>query len=378
MNILEQIKEAGVCGCGGAGFPTHIKFDTQAEYLIVNGVECEPLLKTDRHVMKTHADEVIYAITKMGEHLHAQKLVLALKKEYAEEIEALKNALDNSKFMIELFLLESFYPAGDEHVLIYEVTGRTIPQGGLPKDVGVVVSNVSTMKAIFDALQGKAFTGRYLTVTGNVKKSTVTYAEIGMPLKELISAAEPIDQQYSVIIGGPMMGNILQKEEIENMVVEKTTSGLIIIDDKSKMIMHKQRSVGSMIRMAKSACIQCSNCTELCPRYLLGHNIRPHKIMRIMAYNTEIEEILGHVDVKNSLNCSECGVCEWYACPMGLQPRRINQLLKRILKQQGESLEKLNVPPAAIEERKYRKVPTKRLSARLELGNINGKVGGQL
>ena len=152
MNILDQIFECGIVGCGGAGFPTHVKLNTQVEYFIVNAAECEPLLRTDRYTMKHRAGDIIDAVEAIGDHLKAAKKVIALKGHYHEEIACLEEAIAAKNSDVELFFLENFYPAGDEQIMVYEVTGRVIPPAGIPSAVNAVVSNVGTVAAISDAM----------------------------------------------------------------------------------------------------------------------------------------------------------------------------------------------------------------------------------
>ena len=155
MELLEQIVRAGVVGLGGAGFPTGKKLDCRVEWLIVNGAECEPLLRTDRYLMRHNAGRVVRAAGAVARMVGAKHCVIALKRAYTEEWKALEAALvGGGTVPIELFPLDSFYPAGDEQVLVYEVTERVVPPAGIPLDVGAVVSNLATMNAISDAMDG--------------------------------------------------------------------------------------------------------------------------------------------------------------------------------------------------------------------------------
>ena len=157
MDLLNCIKEAGIVGCGGAGFPTHVKYaGGPVEYLIINGAECEPLLRTDRYIMKHLGDRVVSAVEAVGELLGAKECRIALKKTYTEEIKALEKVLKDRASKVTLAKMDSFYPAGDEQTMVYEVTGRVVPPAGIPLDVGCVVSDVATMLGLCDAMEGKA------------------------------------------------------------------------------------------------------------------------------------------------------------------------------------------------------------------------------
>ena len=154
MSFLKKVWAAGIVGCGGAGFPTHIKWNTKAAgILIVNAVECEPLLCTDRYLMRHFAADIVTGCGYVAEQLGVTETVIAIKKEYREEILTLEAAIAATGRKIQLKKLMAFYPAGDEQVIVREVTGRTVPYGGIPLDVGAVVSTVATMLAAAQAVK---------------------------------------------------------------------------------------------------------------------------------------------------------------------------------------------------------------------------------
>ena len=133
MGLLDQIKEAGIIGCGGAGFPTHAKLGAEVEYLLVNAAECEPLLRTDRYLMKHRAADLISALEAVGEMTKAKFIFIGLKETYKEEIASLQKAIDSKKSKVKLFPLKNYYPAGDEQALVCDITGRTVPPAGIPE-----------------------------------------------------------------------------------------------------------------------------------------------------------------------------------------------------------------------------------------------------
>ena len=151
MGILEQIEAAGIVGCGGAGFPTHKKLTSNAEILIINGAECEPLLRTDRYLMCHKAPQLVKTILAIKQELGIKRCVIAVKHHYQEEIQALSQAIRLAGAQIEIHELESFYPAGDEQTIVYEVTRQVVPPAGIPMAVGAVVQNVATIYAISEA-----------------------------------------------------------------------------------------------------------------------------------------------------------------------------------------------------------------------------------
>ncbi|WP_418750963.1 4Fe-4S dicluster domain-containing protein [Frisingicoccus sp.] len=367
MDLLNCIKEAGIVGCGGAGFPTHVKYaGGPVEYLIINGAECEPLLRTDRYIMKHLGDRVVSAVEAVGEMLGAKECRIALKKTYTEEIKALEKVLKERGSKVKLAKMDSFYPAGDEQTMVYEVTGRIVPPAGIPLDVGCVVSNVATMLGISDAMEGKSFTKKYLTVTGEVNQPTVLHVPVGTSFDTCIALAGGTRKsRYFVVSGGPMMGARMTMEEAKTAVVTKTTSGILILPGDGSIAQKTQISLQHMLNRARSACIQCSYCTQMCPRHLIGHPLQPHKIMRKLAMSGDVTKILNDKDVRNAAICCECGICEEYACPMGLQPKRVNQVLKGALREAGIRYSRETDVYKVDPNREGRKIPAGRVAARV-------------
>ncbi len=368
MNLTETIFNAGIVGCGGAGFPTHVKYNAKVEHFIVNAAECEPLLRTDRYIMCNKAREIISACEVIRDHLGAQDCTIALKSAYKEEIASLEVAILALGSKVKLHTMNSFYPAGDEQVIVCEVTGKVVPPSGIPLDVGCVVSNVATVCAINDALNNIPFTHKYLTVTGEVGEPTVLHVPLGTSFLECLEAAGGTNlDEYFVICGGPMMGKPMTMEEAAKAVVTKTTSGYIILPPDGRLPSLHKTPVEHTLNRAKSACIQCSFCTQLCPRHMLGHPIEPNKIMRKLSCGS-IEDMLDDPTVVNALLCCECGVCELYACPMQLQPRKVNSLVKRALAQKGVKYQKTGETYTPDINREYRKIPSKRAACRAGAG----------
>lgn len=366
MQILEKIREAGVVGCGGAGFPTHIKLKTDGTYFLINGAECEPLLRTDRTIMTRFAPQLIEAIDAIGRERAFPHCVIALKETYREEIAALEAAIREAGSSVRLHTMKSFYPAGDEQSLVYEVTGRVVPPGALPSAVGCVVDNAATVLAVYDAMQGRPMTHKFLTVTGAVRRPTVLRVPIGTSFARCIElAGGAAEKEFHCVSGGPMMG---RSADVTADVVTKTTSGILILPAEGYHARHDRLTPDVMLRRAASACIQCQSCTELCPRNLLGHPIAPHKIMRKLAMDRDISALLNDPDIQHAQFCCECGICETVACPMGLQPRTINRLVKAELGKAQIRAVGGEGPFTPSPERDVRKIPTAKAAARLGLG----------
>ncbi len=364
-------------GEGGAGFPTHVKYDARVETVIANGCECEPLLFTDQHVMRRHAAEIVSALTTVRAAMGAGRAIIAIKHKYTEAAGRLEAAIADTG--IELARLENFYPAGDEHILVHELLGRTIPPLGLPKDVGAMVSNVGTLYAVSRALKGYPVTQRVVTVTGEVARPRILTVPVGTAAAECIAACGgPVVPDPVYVLGGPMMGRFVDDPlEMRRTVITKTGGGLIVLPRGHYLHRMATLSVREMQKQAAAACIQCRYCTDLCPRHNIGHGFETHRVMR--AFGGGVDTAMG---VLQASMCSECGVCELFACPMRLSPRRINAMFKAKFKEQGLKFEG---PREVVETQSilnaFRKVPTARLAIKLDLlayMDIHPEDGGEL
>jgi len=360
--IVRQIKDAGVVGAGGAGFPTHIKVNASADHVIVNGAECEPLLRVDQQLMAAMADRLVKGIEAAMKATGAHLGTIALKGKYHDAIEALEKAIAGKP--IKLFILGDFYPAGDEHVTVYEVVGKIIPEGGIPLKVGCVVNNVETLINVADALEGCPVTDTYLTITGEVPKPITVKLPIGTPIAEALALAGQTNMGGKLLVeGGPMMGKVV---EDFSQPITKTTKGLIVLAEDHPMIQKRNMSMAHIIKQAKAACIQCMRCTDMCPRHMLGHRLSPHRIMRGLNYFEGDQDVM-----KMALSCTECGACE-YACNMMLlSPRRVNGLLKQEFGKKGIKPTPPSKPEAAVPSREFMKIPVKRLVSSLGLATYN-------
>jgi Na+-translocating ferredoxin:NAD+ oxidoreductase RnfC subunit len=359
--FLETVKSAGIVGEGGAGFPSHVKYAAEADTVIANGCECEPLLHTDHHIMANHAESVIKALTTLGKVAGATRTVLGLKSKHTDLIPSLRQITEACG--VELFLLEDFYPAGDEQILVREVTGRSVPPLGIPLNVGAVVANVGTLADVDAALEGKSYTHKFLTITGEVQNPVVVRAPLGIALSKCLeSAGGALPPDPVFIIGGPMMGRVVEgMESLAREKATKTTGGLIVLPAGHPLHKNATLPVALMRKRASSACIQCRACSDLCPRRLIGHPFETHKIMRAFAAGQECSE-LG----TSAVICCECGACEQYACPMGMSPRRVNQAVKASLRQNSITYNgtKELLPDNSL-WREFRRIPVARLAARL-------------
>lgn len=367
MDLIQAVKDCGIVGAGGAGFPTYAKLSAKAEVFIINAAECEPLIETDKYLMRNFSNEILEAAEIVAEHLGAKHKVIALKHKYQREIQELQKAIKEVNSSFVLVEMDSFYPAGDEQVLVQLITGRSVPERGLPLDVGAVVSNVGTMLNVFYALEEKPVISKYFSVVGEVEYPLMLNVPIGTSLQECIIQAVPKLKEHDIVVGGPMMGKVYRGNQIGDLTVTKTTGNIIVLPQNHYLVTRAELPLSSIIAQTKSACVQCKMCTDMCPRYLIGHKIRPHKVMRSIYREKEIindgeyETIFG-----DAVNCCDCGLCEMFACPMGLSPRKVNSFIKGQLTRRG--LKPIaNKIPEALEELPYRRIPTERLVARLDL-----------
>ncbi len=368
--IVTRIFEAGVVGAGGAGFPTHIKARARAEVVIANGCECEPLVRSDRVVLERHAENVLEGLAIVMLSTGASSGIVALREAYADlEDELTRTAKDYPG--IEVRIVPDTYPAGDEQILVYEVTRRTVPQGGIPPDVGVVVSNVSTLCNIASAMKGKPVTSRLVSVVGEVTNPVVVEVPIGTTVKDLLElTGNEIDfEDKSVLLSGVLMGEICKDLETP---IDKRVGSVVVLPKDNPVVFRKELSTEVMLRRAASVCCQCTFCTELCPRSLLGHGIKPHKIMRALSWSLAARE-----DLAGALLCSGCGLCGSYVCPMGLAPDRMISIVREELRKLGVRVEKCEVKVHPM--RDQRKVPHERMVNRMVLGNYaQAKFAGKI
>ena len=366
-DIVDKVRAAGVVGAGGAGFPTHVKLQFEVQRVLGNGASCEPLLSSDPYLMLNQPGPVLDGLLTVMDCTGSEKGTICLKSKHANAVTEMKDKVCDNGYAgrINVFELDDFYPAGDEFILVNEVLGKIVPEGGIPLNVLAVVSNVESLINISRAMAGQPVTDRYLTVCGEVNQPLICRVPIGTPANIVIDlAGGPKISDFGVVMGGPMMGKVLSTG---TEPITKTTSGIIVLPPNHNVIRDKSRSLDQMRFIGKSACTQCSRCTDLCPRYLIGHDLKPHRIMRHLAYTPGMTgEIL-----EDALICSECGVCEKFACPMMLSPREINAAVKQKLLKEGIKREPRSDPYRVSPFNETRKIPIKRLMERLEVAKYD-------
>ena len=360
MSLLEQVKEAGVVGAGGAGFPTYAKLNCKAEYILMNGAECEPLLRVDQQLMAMYPDEIIQGFKAAGELVGAQKAIIGIKGKHHDVIEILEEHIKSLGVdqYVSVGILPDIYPAGDEQVLVYQLTGRVVPEAGIPINVGCVVINSETCLNVYNAQHGKAVTEKYITLAGDIPNRKTVKVPVGTPTIDVLKMSGIEDfSDYGIIAGGPMMGPLL--EDLGGFITKKD-KGFIILKKNHPLIKKKSCTFEQARRVNRSACEQCRMCTDLCPRYLLGHNMQPHKMMRTLSYAPNDVEAQ-----KIASLCCQCNLCEYFSCPANLHPRITNAIFKQNLAEAKVRYQPTETEFHARDARKYRLVPSKRLVARL-------------
>ncbi|WP_347877399.1 electron transport complex subunit RsxC [Caloranaerobacter azorensis] len=293
--ILDIIKEAGITGLGGAGFPTHVKLsplpDKKIDTIILNGAECEPYLTSDHRLMVETPEKVVFGLKAIMKAVGVNKGFIGIENNKPDAIEAMEKAVKDEP-NIEIATLITKYPQGDEKRLINAVTGREVPAGGLPMDVGVVVNNVGTAAAIADAIQtGMPLIQRIVTITGSaVREPKNLIVKIGTLFKEVIEQCGGYKgKPGKIIMGGPMMGIAQFTDEVP---VIKGTSGILVLNEKEARIPEPKQ------------CIRCGKCVDICPV-----NLQPLFISQFALKNMYDEAEKYH-----ALDCIECGSCS-FICP---------------------------------------------------------------
>jgi len=362
MSLLEMVKEAGIVGAGGAGFPTHAKLTAKADYILLNGAECEPLLRVDQQLMELYPDEIIKGFEAAGRQIGADRAIMGVKGKHKEVVSILRERIEALKVsdFVQVQELADVYPAGDEQVLVYELTGRVVPEAGIPIQVGCVVINSETALNIYNASLGEPVTEKYITVAGDVPERLTVKVPVGTPIMDVLKLSGIEDfAEYAVIDGGPMMGPVMTDL---NGYVTKKTKGFVILKKEHYLIQKKSATKDQARRINKASCEQCRMCTDLCPRYLLGHDMQPHKIMRVVNYS-----LLDIKDREIAYLCCQCNLCELFSCPAALFPKAANMDVKQQLMDQNIRFQCKDTPLEARKNRADRLLPSKRLIIRLGL-----------
>jgi electron transport complex protein RnfC len=293
--IREAVKHAGIVGLGGAAFPTHVKLSPpeakKIDTVILNGAECEPYLTADHRIMLEYPREIVEGFKVIMRVVGARQGFIGIERNKPDAIKALRETVLGEEG-VEVLDLKVKYPQGAEKQLIQSITGREVPCGGLPMDVGCLVQNVGTSLAIYEALKlGKPLVARVITISGSAAKNPGNFkVRIGTPFRHVIGFSGGIgDDCRKMIMGGPMMGIAQYTDDVP---VIKGTSGIVLLSE------------GEVYRDEPGPCLRCGRCVDHCPMRLV-----PNEIARFVEKGkTDLAEDYGIFD------CMECGVCA-YVCP---------------------------------------------------------------
>lgn len=361
--LADILQKNGVVGAGGAGFPTYAKLDKRAETIIMNCAECEPLLKLHRQLLEKHADEIVSVFHLIMETVGAKEAIIGIKKAYKQAVEALKGVIPKYPG-VKLGLLDEVYPAGDEVVLIYEVTGKVVRPGGLPIESGVIVFNVETLYNLYRALhKQEPVVDKLVSVVAEVNSPITVRMPLGATVEDAVALAGGAKIKNPVyFVGGPMMGNIMPG----TAPITKTTNAILVLPENHYLVQRKRSNTEVMLKRAAASCCQCSMCTDLCPRHLLGHPIQPHLFIRA-ATCKDVQDPNIFLD---TFFCCSCGLCELYSCFQGLSPRTLMAEYKNGLRAAGVKAPQVQAAPVSP-AREFRKAPMKRLMARLDLAKYD-------
>lgn len=324
QELKNLMREFGIVGAGGAGFPSYAKLAEGANLLLINGSECEPLLYTDYVILKNELSLVLSGISEVLTHTGIPKAMLCIKVHTAKRLSMSDGEALGEKITVRV--LPDVYPIGDEIGLIYEATGRLVGAGKLPITAGVIVYNVETMYNLGRAVRfSEPVTEKWLTVGGDIEKPTVVKVPIGTKISDLFtSLGITVGEDYTVLDGGPSMGKIINPARYS---VTKTTKGILVLPDYTQAILSKKTSEKMAVARAETACCQCTRCTDMCPRNMLGYPLEPHKMVRTAMGAAEFMPIM----VLSATLCCGCGVCESLACSQGISPRAVIANYKTVL-----------------------------------------------
>lgn len=357
--LQKIIFDAGIVGAGGAGFPTHKKLSCDVKQIVVNAAECEPLMMVDHHIFKKHFQSIIDTLNVILDVLGADEAIFGIKGKNMHLLDKnIVKSLEGSRIKIKE--IPDIYPAGDEVVLVYETTGKIIPEGEIPVMVGVMVINTETLYNIKKAMYDKeAVCEKYVTIAGDVKEDITVKVPVGMKIKELFEALGYTDMSGKALInGGPMMGKLV---DFENDVITKTTKGLLVFPETHNVIQRRRMPLSTMLKRASAACCYCTMCTDVCPRYLLGHSIQVHKVLRA-ASHCEVSDTEAFLQ---STLCCGCGVCTVMGCQQMLNPQAISMEAKAALAKKGYRRTNGIAPEKPRAEREGRLIPSETLIDRL-------------
>ncbi len=353
IDLKKILQENAIVGAGGAGFPAYAKLADGADTLVINAAECEPMIYSDLMYMRERFSEVVEGAELVVDNTSITHAYLSLKEHNAKIL----GFEDGEKLAenVSVKILPDVYPMGDEINLIYQSTGRIVKPGHLPISVGVIVMNVETIFNVRRSVVKKMpVIRKWVTINGNLDKPVMVKVPIGMKVRDLFATLNiAVPEDNVVIDGGPSMGNVIN---FNKATVNKTTKALLILPNNIPAVISKLRPAKTHMAIASSVCCQCSRCTDLCPRNLLGYPLEPHKMVRTSASAVELDTNL----IKAATLCCNCGVCELAACCQGISPRTVIGQYRALLASKGEKFVAGNEEYFAHPQRSDRMISSER------------------
>ncbi|PKM84140.1 MAG: electron transport complex subunit RsxC [Firmicutes bacterium HGW-Firmicutes-11] len=315
-SFLKAVRDSGLVGLGGAAFPTHVKFNPknleEVDTFIINGAECEPYITADYRTMMEDSELLINGLKNTLKYLGIKRGVIGIESNKAPAIAKLREMVKDDP-EIEVLELVPVYPQGAERVLIYEATGRSIPPGKLPADIGVIVSNVSSIVALQTFIEtGMPLISKKITVDGNaIRTPKNVEVLIGTPIYKLINFCDGYKRvPKKILMGGPMMGRAIYDD---GMAVIKNNNAILAFDEEFATV------------PKETACINCGRCTKACPMMLMP---------TLIAKAYECKD-LPALEKLHATLCMECGCCT-YVCPAKKQLGFINKMAKQFIMEGGK------------------------------------------
>ena len=333
-SLQHLIREAGIVGMGGAGFPACVKLQEGTEStvntLIINGVECEPYISCDDRIIREKAHYIVAGTRMLRHAVQAKYCVIAVEDDMPEAFNALKKFVDDD---IELVKIHAHYPAGGEKQLVKALTGKEIPSGSVPIDIGIIIHNVGTAAAAYRAVtRGEPLISRYVTVSGNVQKPRNLQVLLGTPVEHCLQQISyQISDDDLIVMGGPMMGKILQDVA---MPIIKTTNSILVT------------SHARQIR-EESPCIRCAKCIDVCPAQLLPQELFLYSKAKDWQKTQEF----------HLFDCIECGCCA-YVCPSHIPLVQYYREAKHEIRQHQKQAKQYKHTNARFEARNKRLMQT--------------------
>ncbi len=356
MDLKELLRQSGLVGAGGAGFPSYAKLSGGVNLLLINGAECEPLLYTDYTLLLREMNTVLRGISAVLEGANIPKALLVLKEHTAKRLSLADGEGLTDRIAVKT--VADVYPMGDEIALIYESTGKLVQPGALPASVGVLVYNVETVYNIARAADGFGVFEKWVTVAGDVESSAVVKVPVGTPVADLLTLLGiSVGDHHALLDGGPSMGKLISPA---TALVTKTTKGLLILPKSCRAVESKTLNSRSAVARAETACCQCTRCTDMCPRALLGYPLEPHKMVRTAMGAALVQPEM----VLSATLCSNCGICENLACSQGISPKAVINNYKELLRKRNLRYT-AKTPVTVTKEREWRKIPSEKWAATL-------------